>query len=207
MARGSHRRWTTGAVLFVLVLGGGVFAWRLYQEPEAGANGLLASIRDGISELYRYIREPVLPEGFASGNGRIEAQEIDVATKFHARISEVLVDEGDTVEAGQVAARMDAVSFEAQFREARARAVQAEKEWNSAAAVVRQRENECALAEKDLKRSRAIYGEDPGAIAVESLDRDTTAALRAQAACAVAEAELAEAEAAIRAAVAETERV
>ena len=48
-----------------------------------------------------------LPVGIVSGNGRIEADEIDIATKFAGRVAEVLVDEGSTVAAGQVVARMD----------------------------------------------------------------------------------------------------
>jgi HlyD family secretion protein len=35
-----------------------------------------------------------LPPGIASGNGRIEADEIDIVTKFAGRISEMLADEG-----------------------------------------------------------------------------------------------------------------
>ncbi|HEY9146830.1 MAG TPA: biotin/lipoyl-binding protein, partial [Thiobacillus sp.] len=45
-------------------------------------------------------------EGFASGNGRIEATEIDVATKLPGRVEEILVREGDFVQAGQTLARM-----------------------------------------------------------------------------------------------------
>lgn len=36
-------------------------------------------------------------EGLASGNGRIEATDIDVAAKIPARIEEILVHEGDFV--------------------------------------------------------------------------------------------------------------
>jgi HlyD family secretion protein len=43
-----------------------------------------------------------LAAGLASGNGRIEAVEIDVATKTPGRIKEILVNEGDFVTAGQV---------------------------------------------------------------------------------------------------------
>ncbi len=46
------------------------------------------------------------PEGFAVGNGRIEATEIDIATKLLGRISDVLVREGDLVTPGQVLAKI-----------------------------------------------------------------------------------------------------
>src|SRR5579883_2549442 len=39
-----------------------------------------------------YLRPAKLPEGFASSNGRIEATELDIATKLPGRIKEILVD-------------------------------------------------------------------------------------------------------------------
>ena len=62
-----------------------------------------------------------LPEGFARSNGRIEATEIDVATKLAGRIVDELVDEGDLVTARQVVAHMDIDVLQAQLREAKAR--------------------------------------------------------------------------------------
>ena len=46
-----------------------------------------------------YFRGPTLPPGFASGNGRLEATEYDIATKRPTRIIKVLVKEGDLVAA------------------------------------------------------------------------------------------------------------
>ena len=54
-----------------------------------------------------------LPAGLASGNGRIEAVEIDAATKTAGRTKEILANEGDLVEIGKVLARMDTVYVEA----------------------------------------------------------------------------------------------
>jgi multidrug efflux pump subunit AcrA (membrane-fusion protein) len=48
-----------------------------------------------------------LPPGIAWGNGRLDADEIDIDTKFAGRISKLFVDEGDMVRAGQVVALMD----------------------------------------------------------------------------------------------------
>jgi len=44
---------------------------------------------------------------------------VDIATKYQGRIAEVLAGEGDTVEAGQVVAKMDVEPLEAQFPKAR----------------------------------------------------------------------------------------
>ena len=67
------------------------------------------------------LRPPGLPEGFASGNGRIEGTEIDVDAKIPGRIAEILVDEGGFVSAGQVLVHMDTKTLEAQRREVEAR--------------------------------------------------------------------------------------
>ena len=48
-----------------------------------------------------------LPAGMFWGNGRIEADPIDIATKFAGRIAALWADQGDMVKAGQVVARMD----------------------------------------------------------------------------------------------------
>src|SRR5215469_7170532 len=41
---------------------------------------------------------PALPTGFATGNGRLEANQVYVASKYQGRIAEVLFNEGDTVQ-------------------------------------------------------------------------------------------------------------
>jgi HlyD family secretion protein len=58
-----------------------------------------------------------LPLGFASGNGRLEADEIDIDTKFAGRIAELRADEGDMVKAGQVVAVMDTRDLQAELKQ------------------------------------------------------------------------------------------
>ena len=60
---------------------------------------------------------PTLPPGFASGNGRLEADEIDIDTKFAGRIAELRADEGDMVKAGQVVAVMDTRDLQAELKQ------------------------------------------------------------------------------------------
>jgi hypothetical protein len=43
-----------------------------------------------------------LPPGIAYSNGRLEADALDVDTKFAGRIAKLFVDEGDIVTAGQI---------------------------------------------------------------------------------------------------------
>ena len=51
------------------------------------------------------LRPAGLPAGIVSGNGRIEATEIDIATKTPGRVVDILAREGDFVQAGAVLAR------------------------------------------------------------------------------------------------------
>jgi multidrug efflux pump subunit AcrA (membrane-fusion protein) len=73
------------------------------------------------------LRPPAIPAGFVFSNGRIEATEIDIATKYSGRIEQVLVREGDTVDTGQVVARMDTSELLAQLHQAQAQEQQAEE--------------------------------------------------------------------------------
>ena len=177
-----HRSWWTSLIVLLMIVGaGGWFAWE-------------------------YLRQSELPEGIASGNGRIEAKEFDIATKLPGRLLAVLAEEGDMVEAGQIVGRMDAKSQEARLKVAEAQVEQARRERDQAAAIIRQRKSECTLAEKELKRSRSLY-KNKGIIPLEKLDRDVAAYEVADAACAAAEAKHANAEALIMAGLAEVERI
>jgi len=150
-----------------------------------------------------------LPAGIATGNGRIEAVEINIATKTPGRVQEILVNEGDFVTAGQVLARMDTTQLHAQLRQAEAqlrRAIigvdtakslvaQREAEKKSAAAVIAQRNAEFDTANRKLQRSEQLI--KTNAVPQQVLDDDRAAAEKATAAVAAAEAQLAAAEAAI----------
>lgn len=154
---------------------------------------------------WQYLQEPALPEGIASGNGRLEATQVDITTKFPGRLAEVYVKEGNDVEGGQMLARMDVRELEAELRQAQAQVTQTQKQRSVAAAVIAQRKSEVALVEKNLARSRELY-EDRN-IPIEQLQRSETAVQTAKAALSAAKAELALAEAAIDAAGARVESV
>ncbi len=151
-----------------------------------------------------YFRTPPLV-GFSVSNGRLEATEVDIATKFYGRVSEILVDEGDKVESGQIVARMDTKSLEAHLREARAGLVQAKKQHSYALSILSQSESECLLAKKNLRRSRELY--EKKIISLEKLDRDETVYEAAEAQCDAARAQVENAEAAIEVADAEIEQL
>ena len=69
-----------------------------------------------------------LPDGISASNGRIEAGRIEIATRLAGRIAQVLVDEGDWVDAGDLIARMDTLELDAQLRAAQAAVRQAQQQ-------------------------------------------------------------------------------
>ncbi|MGB3363306.1 MAG: efflux RND transporter periplasmic adaptor subunit [Thermodesulfobacteriota bacterium] len=155
--------------------------------------------------LWWFNYRPVPLEGFAIGNGRLEANEVNIATKFHGRVKEILFDEGDKIQAGQIVARMDTSSLEAQLAESQAIVVSAEKQRNNAVAIVAQRKSECDLARKNLSRSNKLY--EKGIISLQELDKQTATYDVSESRCAAAEANVANAQAAIEAAIAHTDRI
>ena len=108
-------RWTSIAavlVAFILAAGAGAYWW---QQNLAK-----------------------LPAGIVQGNGRIEADEIDISTKFAGRLAQLLVQEGDMLSAGQVVARMDTSDLEASLMRAEAQSQQARRRVDERAAQEQQ---------------------------------------------------------------------
>ena len=150
---------------------------------------------------FLYQQRPAgLPAGFASGNGRLEAVEVDIATKIAGRLAELGPREGDMVEAGVVVARLDADDLRAQLRAAEAQVVQARKAVEESQAGVRKSRTDVSLAGKTLKRSESLV--DKGFISRSKLDTDQTGMEGAMAGMDQAQSRVAEAEAALAAAVA-----
>ena len=164
---------------------------------------VLAAIAGG---LYWYSgRSGGLPDGFARSNGRLEAERIDIASKFSGRIREVLVTEGDMVSAGQILARLDSTEIEAQMREADAAVLQAREALNEARAVLAQRKSELVLADQELQRSETLG--ERGFASGETVDRRRSQRATATAAVTSAEAGIARAKATIAAREATVERI
>ncbi|WP_233809852.1 HlyD family secretion protein [Paraburkholderia sp. HP33-1] len=150
-------------------------------------------------------------EGFASGNGRIEATEIDVDTKLAGRVDSIDVDEGDFVKAGQPLAKMQVQVLEAQLDEAQAQRQQAvnnaasveaqvaqrESDKAAAQALVIEREAELDAAQRKLARSETLSRE--GASSMQELDDDRARERSALAAVSAARAQVAAGNAAINA--------
>lgn len=148
-------------------------------------------------------------DGIISGNGRIEAVEIDVSAKTPGRVKEILVGEGEFVTAGQVVAALDTQVLEAQRREAEAQVLQARSavatarsqleqrrsDKAAAQAAVVQREVELNAAKQRLSRSMALAND--GFISPQAVDDERARVDSAQAALDAARAQVAAADASI----------
>lgn len=162
--------------------------------------------------IWQMLRPKGPGEGFVSSNGRIEATEIDVASKFSGRLQDILVADGDFVAAGQILGHMQVQTLEAQRDEAKAQHRQSitavasaeaqvtvrESDRQAAIAVVAQRDSELDAARRRLARSETLTLE--GASSGQELDDDRARASNARAAVVAAKAQVQAAQASISAA-------
>lgn len=174
----------------------------------AAALALLA----GAAYAWRHFHPDGPGPQFVSGNGRIEATEIDVAAKLPGRLQDIGVNEGDFVGAGQVLGHMQVSSLQAQHDEAEAMRQQAlagvasadamvavrESDRQAALALVAQRESELDAAQRRLRRSETLVLE--GASSEQELDDDRSRVRVTGAAITAARAQAAAAGSAIEAA-------
>ena len=139
-----------------------------------------------------------LPPGIASGNGRLEADEIDIETKFPGRVAKLLVDEGDLVKAGQTVAQMDVQDLESQLGKANATIAMTEKTLDEAKANLEQQKALVLFSRQEFFRARELAGKE--FMSKEMLDQRQQQMSAATAAYAADEAKVAEAEHALEAA-------
>ncbi|MDX5949590.1 HlyD family secretion protein [Zymomonas mobilis] len=171
--------------------------------------GIIIAVIIGVITVWIMLRPKGLGPGFISGNGRIEATEIDIAAKAPGRVQTISVGEGDFVKAGQVIAQIDVASLQAQraaavadLAEARNAIITAEtqvmqrkSERDSFEAMVTQRKAELNVAHKRATRSETLSRE--GATPMQEYDDDVANVESAKAALVAAFAQVAAAEAAI----------
>ena len=152
---------------------------------------LVAVLAGGGWLLWHYLQPTPLPPWLASGNGRLEATEVDVATKLAGRLREVNAWEGDQVKVDQVLARLDADDPRAQLRSAQAQASQAHVSITEARENVRSAASQLELARATLARSESLV--QRGFITKDKLDQDRTKVQTAQASLEAAQARVDEA--------------
>ncbi|WP_417695287.1 HlyD family secretion protein [Pseudomonas sp.] len=146
-------------------------------------------------------RQDRLPEGLSMGNGRLEATEVQIASKTPGRLADVQVDEGDNVIKGQVLARMDTRTLEAQRNQAEAEVTRARENLSAAQANVQLRQSEQLLAHQELKRTQELFKR--GYASGQILDQQQARVDTANAAVNAARAQVSAANAAVGATLAQ----
>lgn len=144
-------------------------------------------------------------EGIASSNGRLEAQSVDVASKYAGRIATVTVHEGDVVTAGQIIATIDDRDVQAKLAAAEAAVLQAKASKEQAGAAVQQAESALSYAETTFQRTTALQA--GGIAAKQALDDATNGLKAAQAGLASATAQVSAADALIASAQANVQAI
>lgn len=123
----------------------------------------------GIGRLWWQQHQSQLPPGIASGNGRLESDEIDIDTKFAGRIAKLFVEEGDMVAAGQVVAMMDTRDLQAPVKKSEALVSQAQRALDEAKANLAHQQTQVTLAQQQLDRTSALVPK--GFATIELLDQ------------------------------------
>ncbi|OOV87733.1 HlyD family secretion protein [Oceanospirillum linum] len=106
--------------------------------------------------LWQSLLKPELPVSIASGNGRIEAIQVDVSTKIAGRVDSVLVQEGDLVKPGQVVATIDTTQLMAERLRAEAEIAGAKSQIAAAEASIAQAQAKLILTQQELRRTQEL---------------------------------------------------
>ena len=149
--------------------------------------------------------QEALPDGFVQGNGRIEAEQVEIAPIIAGRVNQVFAAEGSLVASGDLLVAMDTDELSAAFDRAIAEVALARQAKAEAEAIVVQRQSELRRAAQDLDRARTLLASDN--ISETVFEERETAFQVAEAVLGAARARVATAESQIAASEAEARRI
>jgi HlyD family secretion protein len=150
--------------------------------------GVVVAVLAFVGIKFWTAKKNAVPEGIASGNGRLEGKLVDVAAKEPLKVKEVLVEEGALVKPGQLLARLDTITLDAELAQANASVAAAQERMALAKAAIVKEQRLIGLAKTEEKRSRNLVDQNAGS--QRELDVRTTTVGTTQASLAQAEAAL-----------------
>jgi HlyD family secretion protein len=165
----------------------------------------LEKARTAIETLIDRLRGRDMPEGIMKANGRLEATQVDVSAKYPGRLATLSLNEGDEVTAGQVVATISSPETEAQLLGAQAQVVKAKRALAEAVALIAQRQSDLDFTRADYERGKYLLERGHVSQQVADLRRNKFEA--AEAAYVAANAQRDQADAAIKAAEADVQRL
>jgi len=134
-----HARWLALALAGLAVIAAALSLWQRREKPALVQVAVAASVEDGAA-----------PSAVLSATGYVVARRLaTISSKVTGRVSEILVEEGMSVEAGQVLARLDDSTAKAELALAESQLAAARNTLNET--EVRLRE-----AQRTLTRSRTL---------------------------------------------------
>jgi HlyD family secretion protein len=144
-------------VALAFLLGVGAYFVSFLNEPRISELGLTPSAHaQVIRNLIARLRGQTLPDGIVKSNGRLEATQVDVSSKYPGRLSEVTVEEGSNVTPGQVIAKISSPEYEAQLRAAKADVQKANDALAAAEAEIASRQSALEFAKSDFERGQEL---------------------------------------------------
>jgi HlyD family secretion protein len=163
------------------------------------------TLRERARSLLDRITGSSMPEGIVKTNGRIEAIQVDVAAKYPGRLVDITVEEGSEVKAGQVVGRVSSPEYEAQLRAAQSNVDKTQQSLVEAESMITQRNAVLAAAKSDFERGKELVGKQ--IITQQTYDQRQRNYEGSEASVKGAIAQRDQAEAAIKTAQAEVERI
>ncbi|MDE1999098.1 MAG: HlyD family efflux transporter periplasmic adaptor subunit [Burkholderiales bacterium] len=130
-----YRGFVLGAVVSALMVSGAWATWSLMRPDEAGAR-------------------------IVKGNGRLDVQRIEIASKFAGQVLTVPVQEGDTVQAGEVIAQMDPSDYQAQLQGVQAMRQRATQAMARAQGEINVQRIKADVAQMDLNNVQDLRQQD-----------------------------------------------
>jgi HlyD family secretion protein len=117
--------WSRRAFAVVALVFGAAWLSLIINNPqETNDYGFVSSSQAQpapIRKLIEWLRGMTMPAGIVKAEGRIEATQIDVSSKYAGELVEVTVQEGDKVAPGQVIARLKSPELEGQLQAAQSK--------------------------------------------------------------------------------------
>jgi HlyD family secretion protein len=147
-----HKR--ASATLAVLV--GAGLAFTIVDCGVGDNHALVSAQAQPLRKLIARLRGQTLPAGIVKAEGRTEATEVDVSSKYPGQLAEISVDEGTDVTIGQPIARVSSPEFEAQLRAARSDLQSAEQALTAAEADIASRKAALEFAKSDFERGQKL---------------------------------------------------
>jgi HlyD family secretion protein len=181
-----------------LAVGSAGFWGEIIFVPTAHAQSMMQHI------LTRLRGERLSP-GIVKSNGRIEATQVDISSKYPGRLAEVSVEEGSDVTQGQVVAKISSPEYEARLRAAEADVQRTKDALATAEADINARQSTLDFAKSDFIRAQELIKR--GTIAMQTWEQRKRNYQAADASLKAVTAKRDQAQSAIKNAEAQVERI